>query len=149
MASGRRVVAVPALEAFASSMAVPDGQVAVWMDAQRQQIFAAIYDKAGGDLSRVQAPVSWTPERVAEEWGARHAVQVLIGDGMDLYKDHARAAWPAAELVTPAPPLAPIAATLAARGAYPAVAPHAIVPIYVRASDAEISRLGTGGPSGA
>jgi hypothetical protein len=42
--------------------------------------------------------------------------------------------------VIPAPPLAPVAAMIAGIAPERAVPPHAIVPIYVRAADAELAR---------
>lgn len=142
MAQGRKVVAVPALDAFAAAPLVGDGRVGVWMDAQRQQVFAAQYDKHGGRIVAAGPPVSWKPDEVIDAWrrdgGA--PVRILIGDGIDLYRDRVEAAWPDARVISPAPPLAPIAAALAAAAPGLAVAPHAIVPIYVRASDAEIAR---------
>ncbi len=141
MALGRNVVPVPALDAFAASTLVGDGRVGVWMDAQRQQVFAALYDKRDGRIVPAAPAVSWRPDAVVEAW-QRDAVRIgtLIGDGIDLYGERARSAWPDARVITPAPPLAPIAAAIAAARPGLAVAPHAIVPIYVRPSDAEIAR---------
>jgi tRNA threonylcarbamoyladenosine biosynthesis protein TsaB len=149
LAEGKKVVAVPALEAFAASTLVPEGRVGVWMDAQRQQVFAASYDKRpDGELLSAEPPVSWTPDQVTAAWeqsGVR--IDTLVGDGIDLYKARVQSTWPFARLVTPAPPLAPIAALLAASRPHLARAPHAIVPIYVRVSDAEMARdRGAGKP---
>jgi tRNA threonylcarbamoyladenosine biosynthesis protein TsaB len=146
MATGRPVVAVPALEALAAAPSVPRGYVGVWMDAQRQQVFAAIYERDEERVREVAVPVSWGPDRVIEQWTADgFRLRSLIGDGVDLHAGRLHASWPDARIISPAPALAPIAAALASRGAYPAVAPHAIVPVYVRPSDAEIARARTEG----
>lgn len=141
LAQERRVVPVPALEALASADEVPDGTVGVWIDAQRRQVFAARYRKAGATLEALDAAVSQRPDEVVTRWQEDGAgPESLVGDGVDLYESVARGAWPGARLVTPAPPLAPIAARLAAARPHLAVPPHAIAPIYVRAADAELAR---------
>jgi tRNA threonylcarbamoyladenosine biosynthesis protein TsaB len=157
LAQQKKVVAVAALEALALAPAVPAGRVGVWMDAQRQQLFAAMYDKgrtsadddhapdshgiATTALTLLAGPVSWPPDDVVARWQEEgRTPATLVGDGVDRYVDLATAAWPGARLITPAPPLAPVAAMLAAAQPQLAVLPHAIVPVYVRASDAEIAR---------
>lgn len=141
LAQERRVVPIPALEAFALSGPIDDGRVAVWRDAQRKQVFACLFERSGERLREVLPPVSMSPTDVAREWvSSGLGPNVFIGDGVDAYSDIIRAAWPGARLVMPAPLLAPIAAAMAARHPEDAVAPHAIVPIYVRATDAELAR---------
>lgn len=140
-AQARRVVGVPALEACAMADEAGDGIVGVWIDAQRGQVFAAAYERRAASLTTVSEPVARAPQEVVALWrGQAFAVDVLIGDGLDRYSEIARRAWPGARLVAPAPPLAPIAARLAAARADQAVAPHALVPIYVRPPDAELAR---------
>lgn len=145
-ALGRNVIPVPALEALAAADGVGDGRIGVWRDAQRRQVFAAVYTKDAGGLREIVAPVSDTPADVAQTWSSRGvAPDVMIGDGLDAYLPIARAAWPLARVITPVPPLAPIAARIAAGRVGAAVPPHAIVPIYVRSSDAEIARARAAG----
>ena len=142
LAQDRRVVAVPALDAYALAEMVEDGPVAVWRDAQRKQVFAAMFERSGRSLRALEDPVSKPPGDVVRAWSLRGmAPTVFIGDGADAYAAIVRQAWPEARLVTPAPPLAPIAATIAAERLDHASAPHAIVPIYVRATDAELARM--------
>lgn len=144
LAQGKRVVPIPALDAFAvadETARCADGRVGVWMDAQRQQVFAAAYTRSGATIVPAAGPASLTPEHAVDDWRARGFVpSCLIGDGLDRYGAVARHAWPSATIITPAPPLAPIAARLAAAAPERAVAPHAIVPIYVRPPDAELAR---------
>lgn len=141
LASGRKVVPIPALDAFASAPGLEDGRVAVWRDAQRQQVFAALYDRTAHEPREALAAVSRRPAEVVQDWLDRGVLpDAFIGDGVDAYAEHIRKAWPGARLVMPAPALAPIAATLAASRVHMAIAPHAVVPIYVRAADAELAR---------
>lgn len=140
-ALGRRVIPVPALEALATAEESAGGLIGIWRDAQRRQVFAAAYAREGAALREIVPPVSEPPDDVAEAWRVRGlAPDVLIGDGVDAYLSLARGAFPRARLITPMPALAPIAARLAFHRVATAVAPHAIVPVYVRSSDAEIAR---------
>ncbi len=140
-ALGRQVIPVPALEALALADGVGDERLGVWRDAQRGQVFAAAYDRDRLVLREVASPVSLPPAGVVRSWNAGGIVpDVLIGDGLDAYLSIAQTAWPGARVVGPAPPLAPIAARLAFDRRSAAVAPHAVIPIYVRSSDAELAR---------
>jgi len=141
LAQGRRVIPVSAFEAFASVAELGEGRIGVWRDAQRRQVFAALFERRDQLVSDILAPVSSPPADVARDWTERGAApDAFIGDGVDAYASIVRDTWPAARIVTPAPPLAPLAAALAAHRTDAAVAPHAVVPIYVRASDAELAR---------
>lgn len=143
LATSRRVVPIPTLDALAAcdeARSDHAGQVAVWMDAQRGQVFAAIYD----GTRQVAEPVALPPDAVIERWNEASRASgdrpgVVIGDGAVRYADLIAAAWPNARIVAP-PALAPVIARLAVERAGQAVAPHAIVPIYVRPPDAELAR---------
>ena len=50
MAHGKRVVPVSVLEALARSAVNADRTIGAWMDAQRQEVFAALYSADGGDV---------------------------------------------------------------------------------------------------
>jgi tRNA threonylcarbamoyladenosine biosynthesis protein TsaB len=140
-ALSKRVIPVPALEVLATAEELGRGRIGVWRDAQRQQVFAAAYVRDGRGLRELAAPVSDPPANVVRTWTAQGvAPDVMVGDGLDAYLSAARGAWPHARLITPVPPLAPLAARFARERLSSAVAPHAIVPIYVRSSDAELAR---------
>lgn len=140
LAGGRKVVPVPALEAYASTC--EESRIAVWRDAQRRQIFAAMFERHGDGLREIVAAVSLPPAEVASRWRAGLvSPEVFIGDGVEMYWDVIQRSWPEVRCITPSPPLAPAAALMACRRPDAAVAPHAIVPIYVRATDAEIAKM--------
>lgn len=141
LARGRQVIPIPALNAFASADEVGDGPIAVWRDAQRRQVFAAVFERTGSAIREILEPVSLPPQEVVSNWLAQDvAPSQFIGDGVETYAEVLRDAWPGSHLIVPAPPLAPIGAAIASRYPERAVAPHAIVPIYVRPPDAEIAR---------
>jgi tRNA threonylcarbamoyladenosine biosynthesis protein TsaB len=68
---------------------------------------------------------------------------VVIGDGMPATEPALREAFGPRLVAMDAPPLAGMIATLAAMRAESAVAPHAIVPLYVRVPDAELTQART------
>jgi tRNA threonylcarbamoyladenosine biosynthesis protein TsaB len=138
MAQGKKVVAVSALEALARAAVNAKQPIGVWMDAQRGEVFAALYAPDGRDL--LIDPVSAAPEIVLDAWSVRTDVRSLtfIGDGAERHADviARRASVP----ILSAPALASIAGRIAAAEPSRAVLPHAIVPVYVRKSDAELAR---------
>jgi tRNA threonylcarbamoyladenosine biosynthesis protein TsaB len=143
LANGRRVVAVSALDALANigQSAAGEGFIAAWIDAQRGEVFAALYAAS----SVVEAPSVGTPARTLESWRARldDRPVLALGDGAGRYEHLLRAAGPHVRLFEPAAPmLAPSIAELALKevAAGRTIAPHAIVPIYIRRPDAELAR---------
>ena len=141
---GLTVVPVSALEAIGRHSLrnrSEDALVAPWIDAQRGEVFAILYD---GNVDKALVPASSAPPQATlDSWtdvlGSRPIA--FAGDGAIRYKDSIiRALGPRAVLLEPAPALAAEAARIAARHPERAVAPHAIVPIYVRRPDAELAR---------
>ncbi len=143
LATGRRVVAVSALDALAHAAqpAAADGFLAAWIDAHRGEVFAALYT----GLTVVEGPSVATPARTLELWRERLADRSVqaIGDGAVRYADSLRALGARLRAPEPtAPMLAPSIAGLAEKEAAAGrtIAPHAIVPIYIRRPDAELAR---------
>jgi tRNA threonylcarbamoyladenosine biosynthesis protein TsaB len=141
MAGRKKVVAVPTLQALAhAAMNASPGAAGAWIDAQRGEVFAALY---APDARRVLIePVSAPPDAVLEAWSRQTDIRSItfIGDGAVRYGDIiANRAGPAASIVA-GPPLAGIAGRIAAAEPARAILPHAIVPVYVRKSDAELAR---------
>lgn len=144
MARDLRVVPVSALDALARAAVpadggVPEGPVGVWMDAQRGQVFGAVYDAAGRD--QLIAPTALPPDDTLRVWSDRAPQLPLrfIGDGAVRYEAAIRREVPEARIEAP-PPLAGIIGLIACEAPDRAVLPHAIVPIYIRRPDAEIAR---------
>ena len=157
----RQVVTVPTLEAVARASlpetAAASPLVGAWMNAHRGEVFAALYEApaatngSGSDaaavapLAEIAPPVAAAPEVVLQQWR-----ELLRGDGrrVTVIGDAVEMTRPLLEreldcsglLIGAVPPLAPIAARLAARGRT-AVGPHAARPVYVRRPDAVLARL--------
>jgi tRNA threonylcarbamoyladenosine biosynthesis protein TsaB len=140
MAQGKRVVAVSALEALARAATNAEQSIAAWMDAQRGEVFAALYAPDGRDL-RIP-PVSAPPRGVLDTWaGTAHAGRMMfIGDGAVRHRDFLRQEIGHQVRVIAPPPLAGLIGQIAVENPGRADLPHAIVPIYIRKSDAELAR---------
>ena len=113
-------------------------RVAAWIDAWRGEVFAATYEDGRG----LEGPVVARPEELLAR--LKGQATIFIGDGASRNRELIRATLgDAAGLTGPmAPLLAGTVATLAV-GAFRAgqrPPPHAIRPIYVRRSDAELAR---------
>jgi tRNA threonylcarbamoyladenosine biosynthesis protein TsaB len=159
---GRKVVAVSALEALAQcgAAAVEGARLAGgWMGAYRGEVFGALYRitarGAAGALATLEekaAPAVASPEDMASEWariiqgdgsgggngGGGEAV--VIGDAVPSTYDALAAAMPASVRLLDAVPLAATIAQIAHVHPERATLPHAIVPLYVRRTDAELMR---------
>lgn len=154
----RPIVGVSALDALAWTVlsdARTAASVATWMDAQRGEVFTALYrSNHGGELPWTIAaePAVGAPEViVANRDLDRHQPILFVGDGARRYGEMLAATSPhwsvSADDPLLAPALAWIGRRLAAQGR--ATTPHALQPLYVRRPDAEIERdrLVRGSPS--
>jgi tRNA threonylcarbamoyladenosine biosynthesis protein TsaB len=140
-----RIVPVSALDALAAAAADEPRTdlIAAWMDAQRGEVFASLYDATG---TRVIEPASsLAPVATLEAWGLREAGIIrFIGDGATRYEGVIRGRLEASAEIRSTPPLAGVIGRIAATFPERAVLPHAVVPIYVRRSDAELARARRG-----
>jgi len=113
-------------------------RTATWIDAWRGEVYAAMYEH--GDMTRGPSVVHPGHELDA----LRGAPTLFVGDGAAIYRqlieramgERASFAIPAAPLI--AGTIARLAGDAARRGECPP--PHAIRPLYVRRSDAELVR---------
>ena len=140
MAHNKRVVPVSVLEALARAAINPGRMIGAWMDAQRNEVFAALYAADGKDL--LIPPVSAAPRAVLNAWADRVDVGrvAFVGDGATHHEDVLHDEIGADVSIASPRPLAGLIGQIAAEDPARAVAPHAIVPIYVRGSDAELAR---------
>ena len=140
MARARRVVAVSALDALARAVTNADQTIATWMDAQRGEVFAALYGADGRDI--LIPPVAAPPPVVLDEWAESGVTErsIFIGDGALRHGEFLRKALGARVHIVAPPALAGLIGQIAAENPARADLPHAIVPIYIRKSDAELAR---------
>ena len=151
--TGKRIVAVSALEALAhvAGARAPAGtRVAAWIDAHRQDVFAALYRVVEAPafsperLEEIEGPTVGRPEAALERWGARFgaAPTLYIGDGADLYAAAVQRAVTSQGEIFPLQPLAAAIGRLAIARAtrQETIDPAGVQPLYVRRPDAEVER---------
>jgi tRNA threonylcarbamoyladenosine biosynthesis protein TsaB len=138
-AAGKPLIGVSGLDALArvADREAAGRQIATWVDAWRGEVYAALY------MNGVEtgAPVVAKPEEILDKLANQPTI--LIGDGALAYQEkvlqhlgrHALAENPAPLL---AGTIATIAGDIASKGAY--APPHAVRPLYVRRTDAELAR---------
>jgi tRNA threonylcarbamoyladenosine biosynthesis protein TsaB len=143
--NGKPLAGISALDAIHEAVSSQrsalgaDGDIAVWMDAGRGQVFSAIYNN--GAVS--EAALVDTPAAIFERWtNERRRPDLFAGDGALAYADVIHASLPAAPIVDPVPPLAPSIARLAEAqvGAHGAAQADAVRPLYIRRPDVELAR---------
>jgi tRNA threonylcarbamoyladenosine biosynthesis protein TsaB len=141
MSTGRKIVPISALDALAAAAGNGSAPVAAWIDAQRGEVFAALYDSSGREV--LIEPSSLPPIRTLELWGdaLRGDAVRIIGDGAARYEAAIRERLGGHAEILTTPPIAGIIGRLAAASPARAVSPHAVVPIYIRRPDAELARL--------
>jgi tRNA threonylcarbamoyladenosine biosynthesis protein TsaB len=159
LATGRPVAPVSALDAMAmASASLPSNaeqlaggsDLAVWMDAHRQEVFWARYTMdsstpRSADLVLVEGPSVEPPSVVLGRWARRGGTSpiLMVGDGALRYSTEIEdmlgaRAHVAAQALLLAPVIARMALAAATDGR--AVSPHAVRPLYVRRPDAELAR---------
>jgi tRNA threonylcarbamoyladenosine biosynthesis protein TsaB len=140
MAWARRVVPISTLEALAAASGAP--RTAAWLDAQRGEVFAQVFEQGSGFSYRARhAAISAGPDAVLEMQAPDLDGTVFHGDGALKFRDAIQARLGGGvEIVDPVRPLAGAIGRVAHEHPERAVAPHAIMPIYVRRPDAELAR---------
>lgn len=154
---GARLVAEPTLAAMAAALLAewPERELAVpVLDARRGELFAAVYRRRGAWVEPVAAPAALAPaawwERIQAAlagrdepvWGGG-GLGLLVGEGSQLRAGLAERGEPVLRAWSAAHPATARALALAASApASPlaAVHPFAAVPLYLRASEAEVKR---------
>ena len=137
-AGGKPLVGVSGLDALAE-IARPRAQgasIATWVDAWRGEVYAALYDHE----KQIEEPVVVRPAALLARLTTTSVL--FIGDGAHIHRDQILSTpgrrWQVAEVPRLAGTIARQAGRIVASGARPR--PHAIRPLYVRRTDAELAR---------
>ena len=140
-AAGKPLIGVSGLDALArvADREAAGRQIATWVDAWRGEVYAALYMNG----VEVEAPVVAKPEEILDRFASQPTL--FIGDGVRAHHEKIQqrlGGGPSALAEHPTPLLAGtiamIAGDIGSKGAY--APPHAIRPMYVRRTDAELAR---------
>jgi tRNA threonylcarbamoyladenosine biosynthesis protein TsaB len=144
LARGLRIVPVSTLEALAREALHDAGREALigaWIDAQRGEVFATLFGAAREQV--LAPPSSAKPLETLSGWRPHLGSSPVLfaGDGAVRYRDViASTLGEQARFMDRVPALAAAIGRIAAQEPDRAVMPHAVVPIYIRRSDAELAR---------
>lgn len=150
-ATGKPIVAVPTLEAFAWNFPFSRHPVCILFDARKKELYGAVFrwNETGCFFERLVPESVMGPARWAEEL-KKHEKTVLAGEGAVIYRDALSTALGGEEKgsfcfappqkMSPSPSNVAFAGhKLAERGLFVAD-PAALVPFYIRKSEAELKK---------
>jgi len=149
LAGGLRIVGVPTLDALALATPGWEGRLCAALDARKQEIYAALYEREGERIIRLGSPVAITAVRMAEAIGGPCS---FIGDAVEAYGEVFRRALGAAAVLLPSSQYPPsggaVARLAAARLCREAVGDDLsrLAPAYLRPPEAELTQS-ISGPS--
>jgi len=149
LVTSRPVAGISALEALAqiaSQRVEPGSLIAAWIDAQRGEVFSALYRTTGAPpftrerLVELEAPAVASPAFTLNSWSPFDLrTATFIGDGAERYASII-SAGESVPHVAPTPLLAGALGRMAASSRDLAASPAAVHPLYVRRPDAELHR---------
>jgi tRNA threonylcarbamoyladenosine biosynthesis protein TsaB len=151
LVTGRRAVGVSALDALAQlagADAAPGTLVASWIDAQRGEVFSALYQVTSAPmftperLVELEAPAAASPAGTLAAWSNYDLPSAIFaGDGAVRYAAALGFGGRGSRVALPAllaGAIGRMAAVSASRGL--TVSPAALQPLYVRRPDVELAR---------
>jgi tRNA threonylcarbamoyladenosine biosynthesis protein TsaB len=145
-ATGKPIVSVPTLEAFAWNFPYCRHPVCTMLDARKKEVYSALFKWEDGGFIRLIDEVSIRIKRVLEDIKLSSDKKVVFtGEGAILYKDKIievmgeKAIFASPEKIVPSP------ANVASIGIKKAIKeefsePVSLVPFYIRRSEAELKR---------
>ncbi|MBI5847825.1 MAG: tRNA (adenosine(37)-N6)-threonylcarbamoyltransferase complex dimerization subunit type 1 TsaB [Nitrospirae bacterium] len=141
-ATGRPLVLVPTLDAYARSFPFSRHPVCVMLDARRGEVYAAVYQWSGGFVKLLDE-VSAAPEDLFRDVDSP---VILAGEGALVYRDRLLALLGDRALFAPLIHMVPSPANVALLGLEKAVQgaftdASAAEPFYIRKSEAEVKWL--------
>jgi tRNA threonylcarbamoyladenosine biosynthesis protein TsaB len=139
-ATGKPVVTVPTLEAFALNFVYSAHPVCLMLDARKSEVYAAVFTWNGQGFEKTFGERSIRPEELLRELDG---TVLFAGEGAALYKDliletvGARAVFAPPEKMVPSPAnVAALGLQKALKGEYTNAAET--LPLYIRKSEAEV-----------
>jgi len=137
-AAGAQLLGVPSCDAWAAATPLDARPLAVVLDARIKAVYLAVYEAAGGSWTRRDGPELLEPAAAAARIPA---AAVVVGDGVAPYAEaFAGRSAAAAPSRAEASHVGRLALGRLARGERDAI--DAVVPLYLRKTEAELKREG-------
>jgi tRNA threonylcarbamoyladenosine biosynthesis protein TsaB len=144
MATCLPLITIPTLDGLAAQLPFATGHICPIIDARKKEVFAAIYQRqAGGELQRTTDYLAIAPARLAERI---QAPTIFIGDGILPYQELFQDKLGSKAIFAPTALYFARAASIGMLAldrwqSQDCIDPHRAVPLYVRASEAEVNLL--------
>ncbi len=139
-ATGKPVIPVPTLDAFARTIPFCSYLICPMLDARKNEVYAALYKWEGKDCKKVMPETAIRP---AELLGKINECTVFMGEGVKIYREliaetlQDNAVWaPASRMSPSASTVGEIALEKLKQGVI--TDPVSLTPFYLRKSEAEI-----------
>lgn len=138
--TGRPVVGVPTLEAFAWNFPCSRYPVCVMLDARKEEVYAAVFRWEGNGFRRIMEDRPVGPQKLVEEF---KETTLFAGEGALLYTDVIRRTMKDRAVIAPAGAMVPSPANVAMLGLRKAAEGEftdvrKATPLYIRRSEAEV-----------
>lgn len=141
--TGRPLVTVPTLEAFAWNFPFSMYPVCLMLDARKNQVYAAVFSWVNGAPERTIGDISIKPDELLQQLSG---TVLFAGEGASLYREMILEIMKERAVFAPSPHMVPspanvafIALEKARRGDFTDAA--AAAPVYIRKSEAEVKWL--------
>ncbi len=139
-ATGKPVVPVPTLDAFARTLPFCPFCICPMLDARRNEVYACLYKWEGGVMKKILPETAVNPGDLLKEIKEK---TVFLGEGARIYEKLIKESLRGDAVFAPPETMTPRASTVAEIAAEKIKAgiftdPIALVPFYIRKSEAEV-----------
>ncbi len=143
-ATGKPVVPVPTLDAFARTLPFCSHMICPLLDARKNEVYAALYKWEEGFLQKILPETAMHPEQLMEEI---NEPVVFMGDGIGKYRDLITNSLKTNAIFAPPSRMSPSATTIAEIAIEKikqgiVTDPVSLIPFYIRKSEAEVNWKG-------
>lgn len=145
-ATGRPMVTVPTLEAFAWNFPASAASVCLMLDARKKEVYAALFRWEGEGFEKILGETTLRPEDFLRRL---EGPAIFAGDGVAIYRPVIEEMLGKRAIFAPPGAMVPSPANVAMLGLSRALRaefadPVATVPFYLRKSEAELKWTGKG-----
>lgn len=142
-ATGKPLITVPTLEAFAWNFPCSRYPVCLMLDARKSEVYAAVFQWNEGGFERTVGDISVKPEDLL---GELKGIVLFAGEGVLLYRDIITEIMKERAVIAPPEKMVPSPANVAALGLSKALRGEytdagGALPFYIRRSEAEVKWL--------